>query len=580
MRYNTVDYAPKMANKYTNRTMRGIDYMSASDKKKLRKAEKLAAMTEKQLKEKTEAKKLKITTIVFVAILAVMVLVAAVVMSINIVNNTGIIDKSTIAATTGEHKINSVQMNYYYKDVVNNTVSNWKSSYGDSFSLYTQLMGLDVTKPLDEQTYDSENNKTWADYFLDSALEKAKVDYAFYDLAMADNFELSEEQQSELDYNKQMMTLYAQLYGYTSVNDYLKAMYGYGCDLESYQEYTRIATIASAYYNQHEANLEFTDTDIREYEEGKELNYSFFDFAVYYVNAVSYREGGTKGEDGNTTYTDAEIAASIVKAKEIAEELGKSENLVELDKAIKALEINAEKEDAASNQMLDTQYTKISEVYRDWLADEDRKENDITVVEHKTTNTDANNNKIETINGYYVLVYLGRDDSMRHLADVRHLLVAFEGGTKDEDGNTVYSDEEKAKAKEEAEKLLQTWKDGDANVDSFIALVKEHSDDEGSAKNGGLYEDIHKASNYVENFRNWAIDDTRKEGDTGVVESPYGYHIMFYVGDDEMTYRDYLIKQDLINEAMDNWYNGIVEASSITRGDLSRIETSLVLGSN
>ena len=56
MRYNTVDYAPKMANKYTNRTMRGIDYMSASDKKKLRKEQNAAALTEKQLSEQKEAK--------------------------------------------------------------------------------------------------------------------------------------------------------------------------------------------------------------------------------------------------------------------------------------------------------------------------------------------------------------------------------------------------------------------------------------------------------------------------------------------------------------------------------------------
>ena len=73
--------------------------MSASDKKRLRKEENLAALTEKQHKEKAEAKKLKIATIAFVAVLAVMVVVAAVVMSVNIINNTGVIDKNTIAAT-------------------------------------------------------------------------------------------------------------------------------------------------------------------------------------------------------------------------------------------------------------------------------------------------------------------------------------------------------------------------------------------------------------------------------------------------------------------------------------------------
>ena len=48
--------------------------MSASDKKKLRKEERVAAMTEKQQQAKKEAKKLKTMTITFIAILAVVVI--------------------------------------------------------------------------------------------------------------------------------------------------------------------------------------------------------------------------------------------------------------------------------------------------------------------------------------------------------------------------------------------------------------------------------------------------------------------------------------------------------------------------
>jgi hypothetical protein len=34
----------------------------------------------------------------------------------------------------------------------------------------------------------------------------------------------------------------------------------------------------------------------------------------------------------------------------------------------------------------------------------------------------------------------------------------------------------------------------------------------------------------VTNFRDWAVDDQRKPGDTGLVETEYGYHVMYYVG--------------------------------------------------
>ena len=35
----------------------------------------------------------------------------------------------------------------------------------------------------------------------------------------------------------------------------------------------------------------------------------------------------------------------------------------------------------------------------------------------------------------------------------------------------------------------------------------------------------------MENFKNWAIDPARQDGDTGLVESEYGWHIMYYLSD-------------------------------------------------
>jgi hypothetical protein len=35
----------------------------------------------------------------------------------------------------------------------------------------------------------------------------------------------------------------------------------------------------------------------------------------------------------------------------------------------------------------------------------------------------------------------------------------------------------------------------------------------------------------VKNFENWSTDDSRQYGDTGIVESDYGYHIMYFVSD-------------------------------------------------
>ena len=113
---------------------------------------------------------------------------------------------------------------------------------------------------------------------------------------------------------------------------------------------------------------------------------------------------------------------------------------------------------------------------------------------------------------------------------VRHILIAPEGGKKNEEtGETTYSDKEWNVAKKKAEKILADWKKGKATEESFAALVKENTDDTGSAETGGLYDDVTPVSSYVEEFRAWAVDSSRKAGDTGIVKTQFGYHIMYFV---------------------------------------------------
>ena len=92
------------------RIMRGFDYMSASNKKKLRKENAAAELTAKQQKQQAEAKKLKTISVTFVVLMLVVALTAASILVVRAVNNTGIIDRNTIAAVTGKHELNSVQM--------------------------------------------------------------------------------------------------------------------------------------------------------------------------------------------------------------------------------------------------------------------------------------------------------------------------------------------------------------------------------------------------------------------------------------------------------------------------------------
>lgn len=117
-----------------------------------------------------------------------------------------------------------------------------------------------------------------------------------------------------------------------------------------------------------------------------------------------------------------------------------------------------------------------------------------------------------------------------NIADVRHILLIPEGGTTDETtGLTTYTDDAWAACLKEAEKLLNDWKAGEATEESFAKLANEHSEDGGSNTSGGLYENIAPGDNYMESFLNWSVDMTRQAGDTGIVKTDYGYHIMYYI---------------------------------------------------
>ena len=550
--------------------------MSATDKKKLRKEMETAFLTEKQRAEQAEAKKLKVYTIAFVSAMLLIVVIALGVLGVRAVNNSGIIQKSTIAATIGENKVNTVDFNYYYIDAINEYYNNIYTQFSDQAETYLTAIGLDSSKPLDQQVQDEQSGKTWADYFLDTALENAKLDYTMYALVVKDNFELPEEDRSNLDHIEHNLQTYATLYGYSKADQYLRAVYGFGSDTDSYTEYCERSAIADAYVVAHNDNLTYTDADIREYEKDKEDTYNSYNYHSAYLSYTDFREGGTTGEDGKTTYTDEENEAARAAAKVAAEQMATATSLDELKQFAAEVKVNKDSE-VVVNEEKDKLYTNINAALAKWLADDSRKEGEIGVIANESTTTDEDGNETTVVNGYYVAMFGSEDDNIQKMGDVRHLLVEFECAEEGEHDHEEFSDEEKAAAKNEAEGYLKTWNEGEKTEETFIALVKEHSDDT-SAAEGGLFENIHKNAEYVPSFRNWAVDASRKPGDCEIIESEYGYHLMYYVGDSEMNYRDYMITEEMRTEDHETWYNEIVEAIIGALADTSKMNLSITMG--
>ena len=128
--------------------------------------------------------------------------------------------------------------------------------------------------------------------------------------------------------------------------------------------------------------------------------------------------------------------------------------------------------------------------------------------------------------------------------DVRHILLMPEGGTADANGNTVYSEEEWEACRAAAQEILDQWLAGEATEDAFAELANTHSTDPGSNTNGGLYENVYEGQ-MVPTFNDWCFDESRQHGDSDLVLTDYGYHIMFFVDSRDIWY--VTVEEDMVS---------------------------------
>ena len=249
----------------------------------------------------------------------------------------------------------------------------------------------------------------------------------------------------------------------------------------------------------------------------------------------------------------------------------------EFDAAIAALTINVGAETAPTSTVCDNYpYANITAAMREWITDSSRTEGELGYVENATTTTNEDGTEDKTINGYYVIFYKGVEDNKTPLVNVRHILVA-EGGTMDPNtGRMTYTDEELAAAKEKAEKILAMYEAGIQNEEAFKALALEHNTDPGSKENGGLYEDVYPGQMVAE-FNDWCFAEGRKPGDTGIVMTPYGAHIMYYVSMGTEIYRDTLIENSLRSADTAAWYEALVNATTVIEGNTKYLNRDMIL---
>lgn len=142
------------------------------------------------------------------------------------------------------------------------------------------------------------------------------------------------------------------------------------------------------------------------------------------------------------------------------------------------------------------------------------------------------------------------------LVDVRHILIMPDGADSSTIRTETFPDEAWEIAEAQAQSILNAWLDGETTEERFAELAKEHSDD-GSSTDGGLITEIAEGQ-MVEAFENWCFDPERKVGDYGIVKSEFGYHVMYFVGDD-YKWKEYTTS-DIITERGNAMIDAATEA--------------------
>lgn len=420
-----------------------------------------------------------------------------IVAAVAIIANTGVLERNKDAVRIGDETYTAADLSYYYNTAYSSFVSN---NY-----YYLSYYGLDTSSPLDEQSCLFGEDMTWHDYFMNQAIENLRAYSLLAQEAEKNGFDGDEYVESSLEATLADLDTYASQNGYTR-SQYLSAYFGSLVNEKVFTRNVRLMALAEAYSMDYASSLEFTEEDVN---------------AEYEANPQSYQSADIEyiifSETPDDEATDEEAEALLNAQKELAE------TAIERYNNGESLEEIAEDMEGAYTHRANAGYGT-SDLLT-WAFDDARADGDSTITTYSTT-------------GYYAAVFHSRSRNDYHAVSVRHILVETE---------------------DEANELLDKFNAGEKTEEAFAVLANENSTDSGSNTNGGLYTNIYKGQ-MVEPFEEWCFDASRKTGDTGIVESSNGFHVMYFVETSEQPYWYYSADLALQNNAYSEWYDGIVDA--------------------
>lgn len=425
-------------------------------------------------------------------------ILAILLVAVIVVANAGFTRRMVTALEVGDQKVSSAEFSYYYVQQALSTYNMYYQYTGGSY------IPFDTGKSLNKQKYS--DTQTWEDYFVESAVTAVQNIKTLVLAAQAEGFTLSESGKAAVESTMTSLATQATQQK-VSLDRYLTAIYGVGMNENLMRSIQLDYQLAMEYEDDLKARPEYTTDELEDYYQNTVKDtYTYVDIRYMSFNKVEATDS-TEGKTVEQAKAEAEEFIDGITSEEKYSERVievKTENAKKSDDYDPTKEItDNSKRTAVSASTLKSLDANLGE----WAFADGRAAGDVAVVENSSGT------------GYfavYMVTPAYRYDY--HTMDVRQIYVKVED-TSDE--------EEMATAKKRAEDLLAQWKSGAATEDSFAELANQESD---LKSDGGLAQRVTKTDDAV---GQWIFDSSRKPGDTAVVESTAGYHVLYMVGEDQ-----------------------------------------------
>lgn len=468
-----------------------------------------------------------------------------------------------IGGVGSDQSVTIAEYEYYYMRAYNQV--RYQAQYYQYY--YQTSNGYDLSLTPEEQTQttkDADGNEiTWAEKLHEDTLEIIQLHKAYYNEALKMGLKLTKADEAFIDKQIEDLRDEAKSAGSNSsssnsenkvtysLNAYLRKVYGGSINERFLRKQLKIQVLAQKYLTER-TNEIAKDYDQKDIDAEYKKDTTAYDFVTF--RAYTFKTTELTKEDNET---DDALKARQAKANaEVKKNANDFYNAVTNDATFTAKAKELNKDTADYNVDKETKYSMLkstaqstfSEDAAKWLFDSSTK------VGSKKLFSDEENGK-------YIVVLALSKPHQEQTVTARHILFQ----TKDQNSGNDLSEEEIAKKKTQAEDVLKKFNEGDKTEDSFAALANEYNEDTGSSSNGGLYEHIYPGQMVTE-FNDWVFDANRKAGDVELVETDYGYHIIYFVAKDGKDYYDSAIRSSKANEDIETETKALQEGKDYVVG--------------